>query len=78
MKTHMMTGLRNLETYLVRVIKALNILLNVLLGGHSHQTISARNHQRKRDGKLNLVFLIDLLFGKGHTLQSWIAWIERR
>jgi hypothetical protein len=44
---------------------ALSILLNVILGGRSNQTFSARNYQRKLDGKPNLVWLIDKFsFGK--------------
>ena len=45
------TGLR---TYLVRVATALSVLLNVVTGGSLNQTFSARNWERKRNGKANL------------------------
>jgi len=64
--------------YLQRVGIALSVLLNVILGGESNQTFSARNHGWKRESKFNLVFLIDILFGKGHCSVSWIYWRVRK
>lgn len=66
--------------YLERVGIALSVLLNVLLGGYSNQTFSARNYGWKRDGKLNLVWLIDTIFwfDKNHCLDSWSYWIVRK
>ena len=52
--------------YLNRVGVAMSVLFNVLTGGASNQTFSARNWQWKKDKKYNLVWLIDLVIGKGH------------
>lgn len=64
--------------YLRRVLIALSVLLNVLLGGHSNQTFSARNWQWKRDKRFNLVFLIDFMLGKNHCMESWAYWKVRK
>ena len=66
--------------YLERVGIALSVLLNVLLGGYSNQTFSARNYGWKRDGKPNLVWLIDAIFwlDPNHCLDSWSYWIVRK
>lgn len=62
--------------YLNRIVIAFSILVNCLLGGRNNQTFSARNWQRKRDGKLNLVWLIDKIFfmQRDHCQDSWIKW----
>lgn len=73
-----MTGLSILAAYLKRVGIALSVLLNVVLGGRSNQTFSARNHHWKRKGKPNLAWLIDFVFGKGHCLVSWTYWRVRK
>lgn len=66
--------------YLERVGIALSVLLNVLLGGYSNQTFSARNYGWKRDGKPNLVWLIDSIFwfDPNHCLDAWSYWIVRK
>ena len=76
--TLLMTALTGLATYLRRLLTALSVLLNVILGGHNNQTFSARNHQWQKDGKPNLVFLIDLLLGHGHCVECWVYWKVRR
>ena len=48
--------------YLNRIFIAFSIFLNTVLGGSNNQTFSARNWQRKRDGKLHRVWLIDFVF----------------
>jgi len=75
---HMMTVLTGLGNYVVRVMMALSVLLNVLLGGQSNQTFSARNHGWQRMNLPNLVFLIDAVLGKDHCLKSWVYWKVRR
>ena len=60
--------------YLYRVFIQLSIFCNVLLGGHSNQTFSARNYQRKKDGKVNLVWCIDLLLKEDHCMMCWVNW----
>lgn len=43
--------------------------------GRNNQTFSARNWQRKRDGKLNAVWLIDKIFmDPNHCCDAWIKW----
>lgn len=66
--------------YIERVGIALSVLLNVLLGGYSNQTFSARNYGWKREGKPNLVWLIDILFwfDPNHCLDAWSYWIVRK
>lgn len=66
--------------YLKRIGIALSVLLNVLLGGESNQTFSARNYGWKKEGKPNLVWLIDNLFwlDKNHSLCSWSYWFLRK
>ena len=66
--------------YLQRIGIALSVLLNVLLGGYSNQTFSARNYAWKREGKPNLVWLIDTIFwlDPNHCLGAWSYWIVRK
>lgn len=45
--------------YFGRIGIALSVLFNVILGGYSNQTFSARNWGWKRQGKPNIVWLID-------------------
>lgn len=69
-----------LLTYLKRIGIALSVLINVILGGPNNQTFSARNHGWKRDGKPNLVWLIDRIFfmDHNHCLNSWVYWYIRK
>lgn len=63
--------------YLERVGIALSVLFNVLVGGPSNQTFSARNWEWKMQGYPNLVFIIDLMFIKleeDHCKSSWEFW----
>lgn len=63
--------------YLNRVGVAMSVLFNVLTGGASNQTFSARNWQWKKDKRYNLVWLIDLMIGKGHCAECWVYWKVR-
>ena len=63
--------------YVIRVGVALSVLLNVVLGGASNQTFSARNWQRKKDNKSNMVWVIDKIIGKGHCAECWVYWKVR-
>ena len=67
-----------MRAYLFRVGIALSILINVILGGKSNQTFSARNYQRKKDSKPNLVWFIDLVLQKGHCQMCWVNWTIRK
>ena len=61
--------------YLDRVFIAFSIFINVLFGGRINQTFSARNYQRRRDNKINLVRIINFLFrNKDHCFESWVKW----
>lgn len=62
--------------YIIRVGIALSVLLNVLVGGSSNQTFSARNYKWKTQGKYNIVWLIDRIFwfDPNHCLMSYIYW----
>ena len=65
-------------TYLVRILIALSVLLNVILGGRLNQTFSARNWEWKRNEKINIVRLLDTLLGDGHCSRAWAYWKVRR
>jgi hypothetical protein len=66
--------------YFQRILIALSVLLNVILGGYSNQTFSARNHGWKREGKPNLVWIIDSIFwfDPDHCAQAWSYWVVRK
>jgi len=66
--------------YFSRVGTAVSVLLNVLLGGSSNQTLSARNYGLKRQGKPNFVWLIDRLFfwERDHCMTCWLYWFLRK
>ncbi len=66
-----------MKGYVVRVGVALSVLLNVVLGGASNQTFSARNWQWRRDGRRNGVWIIDKALGQGHCVRCWTNWIVR-
>jgi hypothetical protein len=72
--------MKKVYKYIERVGIALSVLLNVLLGGYSNQTFSARNYGWKREGKPNLVWLIDIIFwfDPHHCLDAWTYWIVRK
>lgn len=63
--------------YLERVGIALSVLVNVIIGGASNQTFSARNWQWKKDNKPNLVWVLDMLIGKDHCMACWSYWKVR-
>lgn len=69
--------MENIKKYLTRVGVALSVLLNVILGGASNQTFSARNYQWKRDSKPNIVWLIDKFIGEDHCSNCWVYWKVR-
>ena len=60
--------------YLYRVGVAFSVLCNVILGGCSGQSFSARNREWQREGKPNMVRLIDAVFGEGHCGSAWAYW----
>ena len=66
--------LEPIAKYFERVGIAISILINVILGGPSNQTFSARNYYWKQTGKLSIVWLIDLLifWDRDHCLNSWL------
>jgi len=75
----MIISVDTIVSYLSRVCTATSVLLNVLLGGYSNQTFSARNWDLKRRGKPNLVKIIDLfLLSDTHCMDSWTYWAIRK
>lgn len=48
--------------YIYRIGIQLSVLVNVILGGFTNQSFSARNYEWKRNGHLNMVREIDFLF----------------
>lgn len=62
--------------YLNRVLLAISILINTLLGGSTNQAFSARNWYWKKKGYWNLVWLIDRIFflEADHCQESYIKW----
>lgn len=66
-----------LSKYLTRVFVATSVWINVVLGGSSNQTFSARNWHWKKKNKINVVWAIDKLFGKGHCSECWVYWKVR-
>jgi len=74
---------RTLIDYLKRICIALSVLFNVITFGPSNQTFSARNYGWKREGKFNLVPIIDFVaryvFRERHHCQlSWVYWRVRK
>jgi len=76
MMTRVMTG--RTGRYLKRILTALSVLTNVILGGSNNQTFSARNWQWKKDKLPNIVWAIDLCLGEGHCCECWVYWKTRR
>lgn len=66
--------------YTRRIGIAISVLINVLLGGSSNQTFSARNYELKRSDKPNLVWIIDKFFfyQQNHCMMSWLYWRVRK
>lgn len=63
--------------YLNRVFIATSVWINVVLGGASNQTFSARNWDWKKNNRLNIVWLIDMALGQGHCSECWVYWKVR-
>ena len=69
--------------YIKRVGIAISVLFNVLLGGSSNQSFSARNYHWKKNGKPNGVIVIDFIASKlfndhSHCLSAWVYWYTRK
>lgn len=64
--------------YLKRILIALSVLLNVILGGDNNQTFSARNYEWRRRSLPNVTLLIDLVLGKDHCMTCWVYWKVRK
>jgi hypothetical protein len=63
-----------MRRYIKDVCVATSVLLNVVLGGELNQSFAARMWQRKKDNKLNIVFILDLFFGRDHCVYEWVTW----
>jgi hypothetical protein len=80
--TRAMNG-KILINYMGRIGIALSVLFNVIMFGPSNQTFSARNYAWKREGKLNMVPIIDFIAlyifrEHSHCQLSWIYWRVRK
>jgi hypothetical protein len=64
--------------YIGKVLTALSVLINVILGGDNNQTFSARNWEWKKNKKPNIVWLIDAIVGKNHCMECWVYWKVRK
>jgi hypothetical protein len=64
--------------YIYRVGIALSMLFNVILGGEIGQTFSARQHEAKRNNKLNISRAIDAVCGEAHCMRCWAFWKVRK
>ena len=73
-----MTPVTKTVKYLSRILTALSVLLNVILGGSNNQTFSARNWHWSKCNKPNIVWLIDMFLGKNHCLYCWVYWKVRK
>lgn len=67
-----------MKKYLKRIAIAASVLVNVILGGESNQTFSARNRAWQKSNMPNLVWLIDLICGKDHCSQCYAYWLIRK
>jgi len=69
-----------MRRYLYRIMIAISVLFNVILGGPSNQTFSARNHAWRRKGHPNVCSFIDVLFfmEADHCRMSWLYWRTRK
>lgn len=77
--TNGMTISSSARRYFSRVVIAISVLINVLTGGQSNQTLSARNWERKRLGRSNLVPLLDFLSrNPTHCMENWTHWYLRK
>ena len=63
-----------MRNYLTKVSQ----FVNVCSGGLDTQTIAANQYERYRDGRFNIVQLLDAIWyivdGKEHCLIEWVDW----
>lgn len=64
--------------YISNLLTASSVLLNVALGGDISQTFAARNWQRKKDSKFNMVKIIDAFLGRDYCAKQWAYWKVRK
>jgi hypothetical protein len=68
------------KEYIINVLGTLTQGLNTLLGGNRDQSFSSRSYEAKQVGKWwgsTSVFLIELIFGKGHCERAFLSDTER-
>jgi hypothetical protein len=67
---------KQVTKYLSRVLLAVSIFINTVLGGSTNQSFSARNWHWKKLGYWNIVWIIDIIFflEKDHCQESYIKW----
>lgn len=61
-----------------KALTKLSMFVNMYLGGLDNQTIGANQYERHRDGRFNIVWLLDAIWyvvdGKDHCCIEWIDW----
>ena len=68
-----------LKHYLYRILIAISVLINVILGGSSNQTFSARNWQWKIEQRINFVWIINIICNDSeHCEECWSFWISTK
>ena len=70
--------MNRVKRYLTRVVTAASMLLCVIIGGPIGQTFSARQHEKRKQGRWHLSWLVDLVFGKDHCVACWAMWKIRK
>lgn len=66
----------NRKDKILNALKPISVALNVLTGGERGQTICARHHEYRRQGKRHACNYIDrvIFFDRDHCTMSWIEW----
>ena len=70
----MSSAIKKINLYLFRIFTMLSCVLNTILGGKAYQSFSVRNWEWKRQGRFNMVSIIDYILGDGHCMNSWVTW----
>lgn len=63
-----------MKQYFKNVGIGISILLNAVTGGNPYQTFCARSYENKKQGKFNLVNILDYFLGDGHCMNDWVYW----
>jgi hypothetical protein len=64
-------------TYLYNVGSAFSVLINVICGGRVGWPVCATMYQRRRDGRFNIVPVLDAVLSREHCRRCWVNAIKR-